>query len=257
MSRRSVQEFHHFVNSLLIGSIFFNPISPFSSWFLPNLVPSAENLFGSVSLENKLPTSGLGGKDGKKNEDSVILCTLLNSPSLSALRPALTSCVLGIFISWAFPQFHGMGTGLLLSFLHWDFFSSTSHLPPLYLLGNLPGLLHCYFHPCGLTIKNFLYCHFYRVWGGRGEKQARLICLIRSHNCWLKKKLHTMREMSCSLWLINLGSSHPISQKLGTFIQILGQSYRISHSFEWPADHVASAMTDPAELESALKFCPA
>ena len=115
MSRRSVQEFHHFANSLLIGSIFFNPISPLPSWFLPNLVPSVENLFGSVSLENKLPTSGLGGKDGEKNEDSVILCTLLNSPSLSALRPALSSCVRGIFISWAFPQFHGMGTSLLLS----------------------------------------------------------------------------------------------------------------------------------------------
>ena len=68
MSRRSVQEFHHFVNSLLIGSIFFNPISPFCSWFLPNLVPSVETLFGSVSLENKLPTSGLGGKDGEKTK---------------------------------------------------------------------------------------------------------------------------------------------------------------------------------------------
>lgn len=68
MSRRSVQEFHHFVNSLLIGSIFFNPISPFRSWFLPNLVPSVETLFGSVSLENKLPTSGLGGKDGEKTK---------------------------------------------------------------------------------------------------------------------------------------------------------------------------------------------
>ena len=61
-----MHQFHHFVNSLLTGSVFFSPISPFPSWFLPSLVPSVENPFGSVSSENKFPTSGLGGQDGGK-----------------------------------------------------------------------------------------------------------------------------------------------------------------------------------------------
>lgn len=118
-------------------------------------------------------------------------------------------------LSWAFPQFRGRGTDLLLSFSVWDFFSSTSHLPPLHLHGNLPGLLHCYFYPCGLTIKNFLYCHFYRVWGGRGEKQASFVCLIRNHNCWLKKKVHTMRETSCLLLTHQLGFITPHFMETG------------------------------------------